>query len=58
MMLKDEENISKLSEIQTNFIYELDLGIKDQLLQQCLLNYPDIFRKLCSSLPHPLTLPQ
>jgi len=57
MILKNEENISNLSEIQTNFIRELDLATKDQLLQQCLLNYPDIFGKLCSSLPNPLTLP-
>jgi len=57
MTLKNEENISNLSEIQTNFIHELDLAIKDQFLQQCLLNYPDIFRTLCSSLPTPLTLP-
>jgi hypothetical protein len=53
-----EPNSNDQIEIQRNFIQQLDVSIKDQLLQQCFQMYPDIFRKLCSSLPNPLTLPQ
>jgi len=40
-----------LIEIQTKFINQLDHDIKDKLLIECLSNYPEIFKRLCDTVP-------
>jgi len=51
------QDITSEEDLQTCFISSIDNSTKDQLLLQCLLKYPDIFKKLNETLPSPLTIP-